>query len=57
MRKLFCVENLASTDMTTPKRWKEIEGIFAAAVECDSAERLALLAEACGEDEQLRTVE
>jgi len=43
--------------MTTPKRWKEIDGICAAALECDSAERLALLAEACGEEEQLRTVE
>jgi hypothetical protein len=43
--------------MTTPKQWKEIDGIFAAALECDSAERLSLLAKACGEDEQLRTVE
>ena len=40
--------------MTTPQRWKEIDGIFAAALERDSAERPAFLAEACGGDEQLR---
>jgi hypothetical protein len=56
VRKLFCIENLASTDRTTPKRWKEIDDIFAAALECDSAERLALLAKTCGQDEVLRTL-
>lgn len=40
--------------MTTPKRWQEIDGIFAAALERDSAERPAFLATACGGDEQLR---
>ena len=37
-----------------PQRWKEIDGIFAAALELDSAERAAFLAQACGGDEQLR---
>jgi serine/threonine-protein kinase len=37
-----------------PQRWKEIDGIFAAAFERDAAERPAFLAEACGGDEQLR---
>ena len=37
-----------------PQRWKEIDTIFAAALERDSAERPAFLAEACGGDAQLR---
>jgi serine/threonine-protein kinase len=37
-----------------PQRWKEIDGIFAAALERDSAERPAFLAETCGGDAQLR---
>ena len=37
-----------------PQRWKEINGIFTAALERDSAERPAFLAHACGGDEQLR---
>jgi hypothetical protein len=37
-----------------PQRWKEIDEIFAAALERDSAERPAFLAQACGGDEQLR---
>jgi serine/threonine protein kinase len=37
-----------------PQRWQEIDGIFAAALERDLAERPAFLAEACGDDEQLR---
>ena len=40
--------------MITLKRWKEIDSIFAAALEHDSAERPAFLAEACGGDAQLR---
>ena len=40
--------------MTTPRRWKEIDGIFAAALERDAADRPAFLAAACGEDQQLR---
>ena len=40
--------------MTTPLRWKEIDGIFAAALERDTAERPAFLAEVCGADAQLR---
>jgi serine/threonine-protein kinase len=36
------------------QRWKEIDDIFAAALERDSAERQAFLAEACGGDEALR---
>jgi len=38
----------------TPKRWQEIDGIFAAALEHDPAERAAFLAEACGDDELLQ---
>jgi serine/threonine protein kinase/Tfp pilus assembly protein PilF len=37
-----------------PQRWKEIDGIFAAALERDSRERPAFLDEACGSDSQLR---
>jgi hypothetical protein len=40
--------------MTTPTRWQEIDRIFAAALERDSAERSAFLDEACAGDEQLR---
>jgi serine/threonine protein kinase/Tfp pilus assembly protein PilF len=40
--------------MITPKRWKEIDGIFAAALEHDSAERPKFLDEACGGDAELR---
>jgi hypothetical protein len=40
--------------MTTPQRWKEIDEIFAAALDRNSAERPAFLAEACGGDAQLR---
>src|SRR5882672_8979100 len=40
--------------MTTPKRRDEIDRIFAVALECDSTERAAFLAEACGDDVQLR---
>jgi len=36
-----------------PQRWKEIDDIFAAALERDSADRPAFLATACGEDQQL----
>ena len=37
-----------------PQRWKEIDRIFAAALEREPAERAAFLDEACGGDEQLR---
>jgi serine/threonine protein kinase/Flp pilus assembly protein TadD len=37
-----------------PHRWKEIDEIFAAALERDLAERPAFLVKACGDDEQLR---
>ena len=37
-----------------PHRWREIDDIFAAALELDSAERPAFLAHACGEDQLLR---
>ena len=37
-----------------PQRWKEIDGIFAAALERDSAERSAFLTRACGGDAELR---
>jgi hypothetical protein len=36
-----------------PQRWKEIDGIFAAALEHNSTERAAFLDEACGGDEEL----
>jgi len=37
-----------------PQRWQEIDGIFAAALERDAAERPAFLDVACGDDAQLR---
>jgi hypothetical protein len=37
-----------------PQRWKEIDRVFAAALERDTAERPAFLAEACGGDAELR---
>ena len=37
-----------------PQRWKEIDRVFAAALERDPAERAAFLAEACGGDAKLR---
>ncbi len=40
--------------MTTPERWKEIDRIFAAALELEPAERAAFLDEACAGDELLR---
>src|SRR6267143_742250 len=40
--------------MTTPQRWKEIDDIFAAALEREPAERAAFLNEACAGDEVLR---
>jgi len=38
----------------TPERWKQIEGVFDAAIELDAAERDAYLASACGGDAELR---
>ena len=38
----------------TPERWKQIEGVFDAAVDLAPAEREAYLASACGGDEELR---
>ncbi|HKE59894.1 MAG TPA: hypothetical protein VKB46_24455, partial [Pyrinomonadaceae bacterium] len=40
--------------MTTPQRWKEIDRIFAAALELDVDERPVFLAQACDGDHQLR---
>jgi hypothetical protein len=37
-----------------PTRWKEIERLFHAAMERPTGERSAFLAEACGEDRELR---
>src|SRR5262245_54606735 len=37
-----------------PERWKEIDRVFAAALDRDPAERTAFLADACGDDEELR---
>src|SRR5436190_1505874 len=37
-----------------PQRWKEVDGIFAAALEHEPAERPAFLAEVCGGDVDLR---
>ncbi|HEY6803494.1 MAG TPA: protein kinase [Pyrinomonadaceae bacterium] len=38
-----------------PQRWKEIDRVFAAALEQDTAERPAFLDEACGDDLELRS--
>lgn len=40
--------------MITPQRWKEIDRIFAAALELRPEERSAFLDQACGKDKQLR---
>ncbi|MCM3873411.1 MAG: protein kinase [Pyrinomonadaceae bacterium] len=40
--------------MTSSKRWQEIDRIFAAALEREPGARSTFLAEACGDDEQLR---
>lgn len=40
--------------MTTPKRWQEIDRIFAAALEREPARRAAFLDEVCADDELLR---
>ena len=37
-----------------PQRWKEIDDIFAVALELEPAERAKFLDKACGADEQLR---
>ncbi len=37
-----------------PERWSRVQKIFSEAVECPTAERSALLASACGGDEELR---
>jgi hypothetical protein len=37
-----------------PQRWKEIDGVFAAALERDPAEWPTFVAEACGRDAELR---
>ena len=38
----------------TPERWRQIEQLYHAALECDGSEREAYLAEACASDEALR---
>jgi serine/threonine protein kinase len=40
--------------MTSPKRWEEIDQIFAAALERDPDQRHKFVAEECGEDDELR---
>ncbi len=40
--------------MTTPGRWKEIDDIFAQALELELSEREDFLTQACGDDEELR---
>ncbi len=40
--------------MTTPEKWKDIDRIFAAALEREPAERAVFLDEACAGDEELR---
>jgi serine/threonine protein kinase/tetratricopeptide (TPR) repeat protein len=40
--------------MTTPKRWQEVDRIFAVALEREPSERAAFLDEACAGDELLR---
>ena len=40
--------------MTSPKRWEQIDQIFAAALERDPDERRQFVAEACGDDDELR---
>jgi serine/threonine-protein kinase len=37
-----------------PERWRRIEQLYSAAVERTPAEQAAYLAEACGEDQELR---
>jgi serine/threonine protein kinase len=37
-----------------PQRWKEIDRVFAAALDHEPAERSAFLVEACGDDDELR---
>ncbi|HET9529123.1 MAG TPA: hypothetical protein VFQ92_02135, partial [Blastocatellia bacterium] len=38
----------------TPERWKKLEAIFHEAVELQAEARAEYLADACGDDEQLR---
>src|SRR4029453_19134627 len=40
--------------VVTPERWREITAIFHAALARDAAERPALVAARCGDDEDLR---
>lgn len=40
--------------MTTPERWKEVDRVFAAALEREPTERVAFLDDACAGDEELR---
>jgi hypothetical protein len=38
----------------SPERWKKIEDIFEAALDCDKAERGDFLRDECGDDSELR---
>ena len=38
----------------TPERWEQVERLYHAAIEIESGQRTAFLAEACGGDEELR---
>jgi serine/threonine protein kinase/tetratricopeptide (TPR) repeat protein len=47
-------ENLQKVQAMTPERWQQVDGIFQAAIELDSAERAAFLNTSCSGDEELR---
>jgi serine/threonine-protein kinase len=43
------------TEVMTPERWRRIEAVYHAALECDPGQqRQAYLADACAGDEDLR---
>jgi hypothetical protein len=37
-----------------PERWRQVEALYLAAMECETSHRSAFLAEVCAEDEALR---
>src|SRR5262249_61888820 len=45
---------LGGGPVMTPERWQRIGEIVSAVLECDVAQRLSLLEQACGRDELLR---
>ncbi|MBS1786595.1 MAG: protein kinase [Acidobacteria bacterium] len=48
------IGKLSSVGTMPPERWQQIEQIFQSALELDAAQRAAFLAEACGNDDELR---